>query len=121
MSSRPSNYKQLAKHPSLIPAIRGFESQINGRGAKFIPIDQVPGIESKLQTGDILGITTDGKGGIDISHTGLVYVDGQGKRHFMDASSLHKKVTLEPSLGAYIARSKRNTGIIVVRPVEPTR
>ncbi len=119
MSTKPANYKQLAKMPALIPTIQKFEGQINARGAKYIPIADVEKIEGKLQTGDIVGITTDGKGGIDISHTGLVFVDSKIKRHFMDASSIHKKVTLEPSLGAYIGRSKKATGIIVVRPIAP--
>ncbi len=117
MSRKPENYKQLVRYPELIPQIRAWEMKINARGAKFIPIAEVASIENKLKTGDILGITTDGKG-IDISHTGLVYVDSNGVRHFMDASSIHKKVTLEPSLGAYIGKSKRSTGIVVVRPLE---
>ena len=117
MSRKPENYKQLVRYPQLIPQIRQLEGKINSRGARFIPIADVAKIEPKLQTGDILGITTDGKG-IDISHTGLVYVDTKGVRHFMDASSIHKKVTLEPSLGAYIGKSKRSTGIVVVRPLE---
>jgi hypothetical protein len=124
MSEQPKNYRQLAAHPELIPTIKGFEDQINGRNPKmmkYVPMAKLAAAEHLLQTGDIVGVCTTEKG-IDIAHTGLVYKDAEGVAHFMDASSSPRKmkVTLEPGpISQALNWSKKLTGAMFARPLEP--
>jgi len=120
MTRKPKNYRQLAAHPDLIPAIAKIEDEINARKLKFIPLAALEKAEPLLQTGDIVGVATTAPG-IDIAHTGLVYVDDAGTRHFMDASSSKQKmkVTLEPGpLHTALNWSKALTGAMFARPLE---
>lgn len=120
MTEHPENYRQLAAHPELVEKIRGFEGEINGRSLKYLPMDRIEGAESMLQTGDIVGVATT-QSGIDIAHTGLIYKDAAGLVHFMDASSAKSrmKVTIEPEISKCLNWSKRLTGIMIARPLEP--
>lgn len=121
MSTHPRSYKALVAHPELIPVIKNQEATINNRALKYIPIDKMAAIESQLKTGDIVGVTTDIKG-LDIAHTGLVIRDKKGIAHFMDASSLKRKmkVTLEPlSISQSLKQSKNFTGAMFARPLKP--
>jgi hypothetical protein len=121
MGEHPENYRQLKAHPEMIPRIKSIEDQINARQMKYIPMDKLKGVEEQLQTGDIVGVCTSAAG-IDIAHTGLVYVDEKGVRHFMDASSgkSKMKVTLEPGpISEALSWSKKLTGAMFARPIEP--
>lgn len=116
MTTHPSSYKQLKAQSELIPKIAACEAAINARPHRYLPADKIAESERYFQTGDIIGITTDGRG-IDISHTGLLVRDEKGVIHFLDASSVSNKVTLEPRLSDAIGRRKKNTGIMVARPI----
>lgn len=120
MTEHPENYRQLKAHPELIPKIKQFEDEINARHLMYIPLDKIKDIEPMLQTGDIIGIAED-EPGIDIGHTGLIYVDDAGVRHFMDASSLRRnmRVTLENGpLHESLNWSRKLTGAMFARPLE---
>lgn len=122
MSAKPKQYKQLAAHPEMVEKMKSIEETINGYALKYIPKDKVASVESKLQTGDLVGMCTN-EAGTDIAHTGLVMVDAKGVPHFMDASSLKKKmkVTLEePAISVSANSSKHWTGCMFARPLEPT-
>ena len=116
MTTHPTSYKQLHADTTLIEKIANFESELNRREHIFLPKENIAAAEPLMQTGDILGITTDGKG-IDISHTGLLYKDREGIVHFLDASSIHMKVTLESRLSEFMNRSKKSTGVMIARPI----
>ena len=121
MSEHPENYRQLKAHPELIPAIKKYEDEINSRSLKYIPMAKLKDAEPELQTGDIVGVCTT-EHGIDIAHTGLIYADKDGVRHFMDASSSRSnmKVTLESGpISETLNWSKRLTGAMFARPLEP--
>jgi hypothetical protein len=121
MSARPKNYRQLAAHPEMILAIKKFEDQINARPTMFIPMDKLSGVESKLQSGDIVGAATSERG-IDIAHTGLVITDDAGVPHFMDASSSKKKMKVtfeEGPISKAFNWSPKLTGAVFARPLEP--
>jgi muramoyltetrapeptide carboxypeptidase len=95
------------------------ERNINARTMYYVPKTKVKAIEPKLQTGDIIGITTTIKG-IDCSHTGLCYRDENGLLRFLHASLTKKQVMLDDELSVYLASVAKHTGIIVVRPVFST-
>lgn len=121
MTAKAKNYRQLAAHPELIPAIRKIEDEINARETKYIPMGKLAEAQKYLKSGDIVGIATT-EPGIDIAHTGLVIVDEQNVPHFMDASSSKKKmkVTFEPGpISAALNYNPKHIGAVFARPLEP--
>ncbi len=119
MSAHPESYRLLKANPELIPKIKAMEDAVNGREKWFLPLDRIADAQHLLQTGDIVGVCTT-HSGIDIGHTGMCFRDAEEKLHFMDASSLDMRVTLEPiDFSRDFRWSKANTGIILARPLEP--
>ncbi len=118
MSSHPNSYPLLkvdAKERKLIAAM---EKRASGATVRYIPKNKVG--ESKktlgqIKDGDILAITTN-KAGLDVSHVGFAVWGKDGKLHLLNASSIHKKVVLEPmTLFEYMQKHPSQTGIRVVR------
>jgi Protein of unknown function (DUF1460) len=115
MSANPKYYKPLLNDDVLRQRMAGIEQQINATQRTYIPKDAVQAIEGRLQTGDIVCITTN-KAGLDYSHTGLVYTDDAGVRHLLHASLQKKKVVVDRRLSEYLADVKSHTGVSIVRP-----
>ncbi len=81
-----------------------------------LPQDKIEAIEDKLQNGDIIALATSIKG-LDVTHTGLAIRQPNGRIHLLHASiSGEVKITEEP-LVDYLKKIKRNTGIVVARPL----
>ncbi len=122
MTTHRSAYKQLVSDPAEYAAMLEIENDINARKAfYYIPKADIPKIEGKIETGDILGITTNIPG-LDCSHTGIAIRLADGRIHFMHASSLMGKVIISPEpLAEYLTHSTHQTGIIVTRPLEVAR
>jgi len=71
-------------------------------------------IESRLEEGMIVAITSDIKG-LDIAHTGML-VKENGKIHLLHASSDAGKVVIsEKTFLEYILGNKRQTGVILLK------
>lgn len=118
MSKHPDKYRQLAADPHLLPAIRSAEERLAKEEILYVPKEHVAAIESQLQDGDIIGITTT-IAGIDCSHTGLIIREGEHAR-FLHASSVKKQVSIaDGSLSDYLNSVSKHTGIMVVRANEP--
>jgi hypothetical protein len=119
MSTHPSAYKQIRASADQLEKIRMIEEDMHLRGGyMFIPKASVAKIEKKIQNGDIIGITTSIKG-LDMSHTGIAVRGDDGVLRFMHASSaLNKVVISEGSLSDYLATNGKQTGIVVMRPLE---
>ena len=118
MSQNPDKYKQLNENPEFIPAIKKSEEEINSRTYYYIPNDEVKDIENKIQNGDLIAITTNLKE-LDIGHVGIAVKEKSGRIHFMHAPLVGAKVQIsENPLPEYLAKVKKHTGIIVLRPVE---
>jgi hypothetical protein len=117
MSTHPDAYKQLKADATLVPKISEIEDRLNRRNMTFVPKGKVAAIESHLQSGDIIGITTTIKG-IDCSHTGMCYRDEKNALRFLHASLTEKKVYLDRTLSEYLASVSKHTGIMVARPLE---
>ncbi|MDP4200155.1 MAG: DUF1460 domain-containing protein [Bacteroidota bacterium] len=118
MTQHRSFYKQLASD-STFAEIQSIEASIHSIGGYYyIPKEDVAKIESKIRSGDILGITTNIPG-LDCSHTGIAVRMPDGRIHFMHASSLKGKVIVsDEPLAEYLTHSSHQTGIIVARPLE---
>ena len=112
---RSSRY--LRNNPDLVPEMRQIENRVSSRTIYHIPKSQVPGIESRIQNGDVICISGRGPQGFT-EHVGLAYRDRQGILHFMHASKDAHEVIIDVPLHSYLYRYSKFAGIMVVRPRE---
>lgn len=115
MSKNPDKYKHLTETPTFIPIIAKQEKAINKRKYYYIPKEKVEKIESKIQNGDLIAITTNLQG-LDIGHVGIAVKESDGRIHFLHAPLSGSKVQIsEKPLPEYLAAINKHTGIIVLR------
>ncbi len=115
MSTHIDSYKQLKENQKFVKEISNIERQISTRKYYYIPQEEIASIEDKIQSGDIIGITTNVEG-LDIAHTGIAIRMDDGRIHFLHAPIVGKKVQItETPLADYIAGNKKQTGIMVLR------
>lgn len=119
MSENPKYYKQLEQNPEFIQIIRKQEEEVNLRQYYYIPENDIEKIESKIQTGDLIALTTPEKG-LDIGHVGVAIKMDNGRIHFLHAPLVGSKVQItETPLSDYVIKNKKRNGIIVLRVQEP--
>lgn len=119
MTSHPSQYLQLRENPLFIPVIKVQEDSINARNFYYIPKNKVSSVETKLKNGDLVAFTTSVKG-LDIGHVGIAFKDWDGRIHLLHAPQPGTKVQItQYPLSDYILNLKKDTGIIVLRALEP--
>lgn len=115
MSTHIDSYKQLKENPGYVKEIIKIEKEMNSRKYYFIPEDSVSKVESKIQSGDLLAITT-GIEGLDISHVGIAIKMEDGRIHLLHSPTVGSKVQIsEKPLADYLLANKKQTGIMVVR------
>ena len=114
------HYRYLKANPFLLEPLGEMEARVSARPLYQIPKNRVARIESKLQSGDIIGIISRDRPGLySTSHVGLAYRTSDGVLHFMHASSPsnYGKVVVDARLSSYLARYRSDTGILVARPL----
>jgi hypothetical protein len=114
------HYRYLAANRSLRVPLARMEAQVSSRPLYQIPKSRVAKIESKLQSGDIIGIISrDRRGLYSTSHVGLALRTNDGL-HFMHASSPSNsgKVVVDARISQYLARYRTDSGILVARPLK---
>ncbi len=115
MSTNSHLYKHLKSNPDFIAVIRKQENEINNREYFFIPEDEIEQVESKIQNGDLIALTTIDKG-LDIGHVGIAVKMSDGKVYFMHAPLVGSKVQITDStLSDYVKKNKKHSGIIILR------
>lgn len=115
------HYRYLAANRSLLGPLGRMEARVSSRPLYEIPKGRVPKIESKLQSGDIVGIISrDPNGLYSTSHVGLALRTSDGVLHFMHASSPsnYGMVVVDARLSDYLQRYRTDSGILVARPVK---
>lgn len=116
MTTHIDSYGQLKENEKFVKEISKIEEQISARKYFYIPQEKIASVEGKIQSGDIIGITTNVEG-LDIAHTGIAIKMDDGRIHFMHAPNVGKKVQItEMPLADYIKGNKKQTGIMVLRP-----
>lgn len=114
MSTHPEYYKQLKNDSTLIPVIAEQEKKISEKEFFFIPKENISEMESKLEEGMIVGITTN-MAGLEISHTGIL-VKENDRIYLLHASSDYKKVMIsEKPFSEYLTDNKKQTGIMILK------
>ena len=114
------HYRYLAANRSLLVPLRQMEARVSSRSLYQIPKSRVAGIESRLRSGDIIGIVSrDGRHLYSTSHVGLALRTSDGVLHFMHASSPHNsgRVVVDARLSSYLYRYGSDTGVLVGRPI----
>ncbi|MBP3712913.1 MAG: DUF1460 domain-containing protein [Bacteroidaceae bacterium] len=118
MSEHTDSYPLLKVNMNERKLIGEMEMRASGATVRYIPKGRVGNskkVLSCIKDGDIIAITTKKKG-LDISHVGFAVWGKDGKLHLLNASSIHKKVVLEPmTLYEYMQKHSSQTGIRVIR------
>ncbi|MCF8358282.1 MAG: DUF1460 domain-containing protein [Prolixibacteraceae bacterium] len=113
MSSHVDAYKRLKADTTLIQPLIQIEKDISGRAYFFIPKDSIATFLPALQPGMIVAFTN-GIGGLDIIHTGMLVEKGE-EIHLIHASSDFGKVMISTgTLPDYIRGNRLQTGIMVI-------
>src|SRR5438270_1417976 len=112
------HYRYLAANRSLLGPLAQMEARVSSRPLYEIPKNRVAGIESKLQSGDIIGIISRDRSGLySTSHVGLALRTNDGGLHFLHASAPHNygRVVVDARLSGYLYRFRTDSGILVAR------
>jgi hypothetical protein len=118
MTLHTDTYVQLKNSPENVKEIQKMEDRVNARMMYHIPKSDVQRIASKIKDGDIIGITST-VDGLDCNHTGIA-IRKNGTLHFLHAPITGSKVQItELPFWEYLAKIKKDAGIMVARPVEP--
>ncbi|MEW5844423.1 MAG: N-acetylmuramoyl-L-alanine amidase-like domain-containing protein [Bacteroidota bacterium] len=121
MTTHVNSYKQFKNNPKFVEEIAKIEKQISSRKYYYIPQDKIADVENKIESGDIIGITTNVPG-LDIAHTGIAIRMDDGRIHLLHAPNVGYKVQItEKPLADYIKGNKKQTGIMVLQPEEPVK
>ncbi len=115
MSTHRQSYPRLVTSDSLFRGIVEMERDLRDYQLYYVPQNRIREVYPMLQAGDIVATATH-IAGLDVTHTGLVYDAGNGRKGFMHASTTDG-VKVSPDLQSYIEGVKVQTGIIVARPV----
>ena len=115
MSTHRESYPRLVASDSLFRGIVEMERDLRDYDLFYVPQNRIREVYPQLQAGDIIATATSIEG-LDVTHTGLVYDAGDGRKGFMHASTTDG-VKVSPDLQAYIEGVKVQIGIIVARPV----
>jgi len=120
MSSHPESYPQLKRHPEFLKDIRKQEAEISRRNYFYVPKERVGFVENQIDNGDIIAFTTSIPG-LDVSHVGIAVRMEDNRIHILHAPhpGTSVQITEEP-LSTYINKVKKDTGILVLKPLDPT-
>ena len=117
MSENREKYPRFATNDSLFQGIQAMERNLADHAHSYIPQDRIRAVYDGLRPGDIIATSTHIKG-LDVTHTGLVYADGDGGIGFLHAST-SGGVKVSPDLQDYIQNNNVQIGIVVARPMDP--
>lgn len=117
MTRHADRYSQLQNNTETCRLIRGKEQAASGQKVWFLPKGKMAQAGKEMQSiqeGDLVAFVTN-RSGLDIAHVGIL-CKTKDEWHFIHASSLRKKVVLEPlSLTDYLQKQQTMTGIRVIR------
>ncbi len=120
MTTHRDAYKQL-KNDQFYKKIGEVQKELNKRKLFYIPKDSVSKIVNKLRDGDIIATTTNIPG-LDVSHVAMIIKMENGETRILEAPDVGLRVKLSyVSLPEYLMNNKKQTGIIVARPLELKR
>lgn len=93
-----------------------IEAELARENLYVLPQDAIEAVEEKLENGDIIALATSITG-LDVTHTGFAIRMPNGRIHLLHASISGEVTITKVPLVDYLKRVKKNTGIIVARPL----
>lgn len=117
MTVQWKSYRYLRNNRGLLPEMGRIESRVSQLPVWHIPKSKVRQVESYLQDGDVVAITTTWKYGYT-SHVGLI-VKLKGRAYFTHATSDRSKgrsTIIDRPITDYLSGSSKHAGIAVMRP-----
>jgi hypothetical protein len=116
MTEHRSSYPALADD-RVFAKIGKMEKRLDGSPRWVVPTSDIPRVEGRIETGDVLAFATSIPG-IDVTHAAFAYRGNDGVLRVLHAplSGGAVEITLS-TLPEYVARIKRSTGILVARPL----
>jgi hypothetical protein len=119
MTNNRDKYNQLISNDEFYSSVKNKETEINSRELYYIPKNEVGKFENKIEDGYLIAITS-GIKDLDISHVGIAVKMKDGKIHLLHAPSPGSKVHItKKTLYNYLMQNKNQTGIVVIKPLEP--
>lgn len=115
MTTHRDLYPRFATDDEVYSCVQEMEERIGSVELYYIPKDRIRTVYDRLQAGDIIATATSIPG-LDVSHTGLVYDDGDGGKGLLHAST-RGGVMVSPDLQDYVQNNSKLIGIVVVRPI----
>jgi len=116
MSTHRELYPFLADDTNF-EKIKASEQYLNKQPLCILAQEEIAANEHLLKTGDIIALTTS-INGLDITHTGIATREKDGRIHLLHASTGSNKVEVSTlPLPDYLKKIKKNTGIMVARPL----
>jgi len=122
MTVQWKSYRYLRNNPSLLPEMGRIEARVSKLPVWHVPKSKVRAVESRLQDGDVVAITSNWKYGYT-SHVGLI-VKLKGRAYFTHATSDRSKgrmTIVDRPITDYLNGSSKHAGIAVMRPKELPR
>lgn len=118
MSTHRHLYPPLADD-ALCARLRAVEASLSARTHLYIPQGRLAAVQESLEEGDLIALTAS-RPGLDVAHMGIA-VREAGTVKLVHASKAHGCVVITPgSLAEYVMQSRRFSGMIVARALEPT-
>ena len=119
MSTHPEFYLHLKNNPEFIKIIEDQEKEISAREYFYIPKNRIKGLENKLESGNLIALTSNVKG-LDVGHVGIALKKDDGRIYFMHSPNKGMKVQVtDKTLHDYLSGLNNFSGIIVLRVEEP--
>jgi hypothetical protein len=117
ISEHRDAYPKLVGDDEAYACVAEKEADLASVPLFYIPQDEIEAHAQNLQAGDIIATPTD-IDGLDVTHTGFVYVHPDGRRGFIHAS-LSGESKISDDLASYIQGNGAQIGIIVARATAP--
>lgn len=114
MTSNRQLYPRLAPDDTFACVVEA-ERDLNTASFSYVPQNRIRQVYDQLEAGDVIAVTS-GIDGLDIAHTGFVYKHEDGRTGFVHAST-SGQVVINQDLQEYVTGNRRQTGIVVARPV----
>ena len=120
MSNNWQKYPPLVKKPALRDCISQSEINISNQlktgVLRYIPTHELRSQESKLRSGDVVGIVTN-MNGLDVTHSGFLYRKDSRSRPGLLHASIRSGIKISADLERYVIGVEGAIGIVVSRPV----
>ena len=120
MSNNWQKYPPIVKNPALRDCISQSEINISNQlktgVLRYIPTQELRSQESKLRSGDLVGIVTN-MNGLDVTHSGFLYRKDSRARPGLLHASIRSGIKISADLERYVIGVEGAIGIVVSRPV----